>query len=153
MTDNDLLRKIQQIKAKNLGNEFMPGIMAVPKAPEGVYQAVTSNVELEKAALSKFGVNDKLMVTYTLFTSTAGIAEEITLRQTFWKSSSEESAFYRHLYPLLGKDPREGFMLSELMGIPCEVTVAHYSADKGTFAGITNVRRLELSEDIAQIIF
>lgn len=143
------LQALEQEKSRAEYAEKVEQPKYVPKVAPGTYPAITTKAEMERNAKSNFGINDKVIVTFTIFVTTPDNTQEgIELRQTYWKAKTDTSPYYQYLSQLLNADPRNGFSLKDLMGIPCEVVVTHNQGDKGTFANVSHIKKVNLSPSL-----
>lgn len=113
-----------------------------PKLDEGIYIAVTTDVEYQQNQPTEFGVSDRVCITLTVPQNNNNV--EIISR--YWLSKSEDSRYVKHLSELLGYDPRLGFDLNELLGKTVELDVHHFENDKGVFASIKALKSLEKTQ-------
>lgn len=150
--ENNVMAELLRLQAKAIGNqtdvETIVGAYEIkPKAPEGILLGVTTDARLERKQPSRFGINDCVKLTYQLITSDDAYEKDVEITATYWKSNSENSIYNKILSELLQKDARKGFHLNELSGIPCEVTITHNHVEHGTYANITDVKRIELDNE------
>jgi len=151
----DILTRLKAIKSQQEDDKYCESIVEIkykPKADPGKYPSITKDVSFEKNAMSYYKINDKLTITYTIFKFVeSGNVEEIDIKQTYWKSNSENSSYYKALKELLMRDPRKGFVLKELLGITCEVDIEHNESEKGVFANITSIKRVSFDNSMTLI--
>lgn len=114
-----------------------------PRIPIGSFVAVTKEAVLEKNQPSKFGINDRIALTFDVCVN----GEMVSLRSTYWIARTEDSVFCRHLSPLLGRDPRKGFNISELINVTCMLTITHSTNEDGTFSNVESIQRIHIDAD------
>ncbi|SFM20474.1 hypothetical protein [Salibacterium qingdaonense] len=139
------LRETEEAKAKMESSEMVGEAKHQPDVEAGTFPAVTKTAVYSRNVQSPLGINDKIDITYTIFVPTSeGTLQKIEKDKSYWKSPSEKAKYTRTLSGLLNADPRQAFRLEDLMGIPCEVEITHKTTDKGTFANISKVTRVDI---------
>src|SRR4051812_16091642 len=113
----EFLVKLQELEQEKRRAEYAEKVehaKYVPKVAPGTYVAITSKAEMERNAKSPIGINDKVIVTFTIFVPTSeNTQDSIDLRQTYWKAKTDTSAYYTYLSEILNADPRSGFSLKD----------------------------------------
>lgn len=132
----------QAAKNKLLVNASIEEQKFQPKLPEGIFIAIVTNAVLERNQPSMYGTNDRIKVYFSVCVS--GNDEPVEFITTYWKSATESSLYNRHLSALLGHDARDGFKLSDLIGITCQIQIKHNTTEKGVFANIDSIKLIKL---------
>lgn len=127
-----------EAKKKHVGS-VVPQQKYAPKLEEGVYIAVTTDVDYQKNQPTEYGVSDRICITLTVLQDN----NNVELISRYWLSKSESSRYVKHLGELLGYDPRLGFELNELLGKTVELEVQHFKNDKGVFASVKTLKSIE----------
>ena len=139
---NNLLIQQALLKAeakKKQVASVVPQQKYAPKLDEGVYIAVTTDVEYQQNQPTEFGVSDRVCITLTVPQGN----NNVELISRYWLSKTEDSRYVKHLGELLGYDPRLGFELNELLGKTVELEVHHFENDKGIFASVKTLKSIE----------
>lgn len=142
---NNLLIQQALLKAeakKKQVASVVPQQKYAPKLDEGVYIAVTTDVEYQQNQPTEFGVSDRVCITLTVPQAN----NDVELISRYWLSKTEDSRYVKHLGELLGYDPRLGFELNELLGKTVELEVHHFENDKGIFASVKTLKSIETTQ-------
>ncbi|KAA2396101.1 hypothetical protein F2Y18_15765 [Bacillus cereus] len=133
----EALQKAQANKSKVA--DVVPGQKYLPKLVPGKYIAVVTKVQYEKNQPSKFGINNRVKVTFDVITND----ESQELVVSYWESPSDTSLYVLHLSSLLGRDSRDGFTLNELNGVIAQIEVVHNKTEKGIFVNIQCIQVID----------
>ena len=143
---------ISKAKAnKNKGeksNKPISAPKAKPSIPEGKYQAIITDFKSEP---KYYDEREALMLT-VIFEVIINEEKTSILRQPYWHNTNTDSIFYKHFEEILCRDPRDDFYENEIIGCFCEIYIVHNTNEKGTFANVDELKRIDIYEnDINQI--
>lgn len=119
---------------------------AQPKLEAGKYIAITTDAKPERNIESKYGVNDRVEISFEVFID-EDFQESILLTEKLWASGSEDSKYCQILSELLQFDARMGFRLKDVIGVTCEVTIVHNRTHQGIFSNVAGVEVISIEEN------
>jgi len=138
-TTNLLFQKaLAEARAKKLEvAQVVPPQKMKPKLDVGTYLAVVTDAKYQPSQPSTHGIQDKVRVTFTVSVND----EVVTINKNYWFSSKNDSEYVIHLENLLGYSPIHGFHLNDLIGNVVEITISHFTTEKGTFSTVSGVQK------------
>jgi hypothetical protein len=130
--------------------EFFMSIIVSTKTyvppPEGIHRAVIVDVINLGMVDGKYGRKHKVQICFELEQKTDD-GRPFIITRTYNKSLHEKSALYRDLCAWRGKpfsrEELNGFDLEKLIGVPCQVLIAHVERDGTVYGNVTTIIRAE----------
>lgn len=143
---HSMVQQMKQMKNQTQYQQVVGKTVFTPNVPPGKFYAVSTDATYEQNVTTKNGKSNRVALTFTVYVPVSGLPEkEVELRQLYYQSTSSKSPYVWQLSALLGYDSKQGFHISDLMGVPCVIEVQHAQKDDGnTYAEIVSIQRLEL---------
>lgn len=163
MSTEEMIREISKnakiaLEQAKLDNENKNQVVgAVDKkihlTEEGSYFAILKDAKSLENIPAKYGLADAIDLELELYLVNEKYSsmETTTVKERLFKSPNAYSPYYRHLKEILGKDPRDGFNTSELVGKVLEVDIIHNQTKKRAYANVGDIRVLDV-ENIEEVL-
>ena len=147
------MQQLNQTKTLAQYQQEIAKTVFTPNLPPGSYYAVSNDAVYEENVTTKKGKSSRVVVTYTVYVPVPNQTEkEVEFRQLYYKSTNTKSPYVWQLSTLLGHDSKQGFRISDLIGIPCAIEVKHDQKEDGnTYAEIVSLQKLPLPSVPSQI--
>lgn len=127
----------------------------IPPVSPGTYFAVVTDGVFDGNATTKNGKQALLILTWMVYVPKHNQPEqEVELKQYYYKTPNQKAPYVWLLSKLLGYDSKQGFSISDLLGVACTIEVKHDQNDNGNvYAAIAQLEKLQLDDSPSTVSF